>query len=207
MTILTKTRRTRVTKLDIAKAREEILAQPKLEKQTIEKLDTEPKWSKDKYYGLIYCDSYGWAWIADLKLENIPLGKTEEVIKILKDRQVDTEDVAQVLQAVQEFQAEKKNQSYHLDTRNGAVDNIGHAAKPHRITFKTNPQFLGLLDDLIKKGLGTPTIKRELKAEGYEVPYATLGRWIRKRRTSHPAARTATASFCRLTAGGALGDE
>jgi hypothetical protein len=182
MTVKTKTPRIRVTKLDIAKAREEILAQPKSVKQTIEKLDTEPKWGKDKYYGLVYCDSYGWAWITDLQLETICLGKTEEVTKVLKDRRVDTEDVAQVLQAVKEFQTEKKSQSYHLATKNGAGTVNGHGAKLHRITFKKNPQFLRLLDGLIKKGLGVPTIQRELRAKGYDVPYATLGRWVRKRR-------------------------
>jgi hypothetical protein len=64
--------------------------------------------------------------------------------------------------------------------KNGAVDNIGQAAKPHRITFKNNPQFLRLLDSLIRKGRGVPTIQSELRANGYDVPYATLGRWIRK---------------------------
>ena len=182
MTVQTKARRSRVTRLDIARAREEILAQPKPEKQTIEKLDTEPRWGKDKYYGLVYCDSYGSAWITDLQLETICLGRTEEVIKILKGRRVDAEDVAQVLQAIKEFRAEKKTQSYHLATRNGAVDNTGQAAKSHRITFKDSPQFLRLLDVLIKKGKGIPTIKRELKTKGYDVPYATLGRWIRKHR-------------------------
>jgi hypothetical protein len=182
MTIQTKVRRSRVTKLDIARAREEILTQPKPEKQTIEKLDTEPRWGKDRYYGLVYCDSYGYAWIADLQLDTIPLGKTEEVIKVLKDRRVDAEDVAQVLQAIKEFRQEKKNQSYHLATKKGAVGVAGHGAKSHRITFKDSPQFLRLLDVLIKKGKGIPTIKRELKTKGYDVPYATLGRWIRKHR-------------------------
>jgi hypothetical protein len=177
-----KARRTRVTKIDIAKARQEILTKPKQDKQTIEKLDTEPKWGKDKYYGLVYCDSYGYAWIADLQLETICLGETKEVIKVIKYRQVDAEDVAQVLQAVKEFQTENRSQSYHLAMRNGAVDNIGQAARSHRISFKTNPQFLRVFDHLIKKGVGVPTIQKELRARGYDVPYATLGRWIQKRK-------------------------
>ena len=43
MAIKTKARRSKVTKLDIARAREEILAQPKPAKQTIERPVTEPK--------------------------------------------------------------------------------------------------------------------------------------------------------------------
>src|SRR4030042_4885736 len=110
MTVKTKPGRSRVTKADIAKAREEILAQPKPVKQTIEKLDAEPKWSNDRWYGLVYCDSYGYAWIADLQLKDICLGKTDEVIKVLKDRKANSEDVAQVLQAIKEFRAENKSQ-------------------------------------------------------------------------------------------------
>ena len=182
MIVKTKSRRIRVTKADIAKAREEILTPPKLVKQTIEKLDTEPKWGKDRPHGLVYCDSYGWAWIADLQLKNVCLGRTDEVIKVLKDRKVNTEDAAQVLQAIKEFQTEKKSQSYHLATENGAGGINGHVAKSHRITFKNNPQFLRLLDGLIKQGFGVPTIQRELRTKGYDVPYATLGRWIRKRK-------------------------
>jgi hypothetical protein len=82
-----------MTKADIAKAREEILAQPKPEKQTIEKLDTEPKWGKDfwlsdrfpdNYGDNIHFDSYGFAWGLETNLEPYPLGKTEKVLAIIK---------------------------------------------------------------------------------------------------------------------------
>jgi hypothetical protein len=93
MTVSTKVRRSRVTKADVAKAREEILAQPKPEKQTIEKLDTEPKWGKDfwlsdrfpdNYGDDIYFDSYGLAWGLETNLESCCLGKTEKVLAIIK---------------------------------------------------------------------------------------------------------------------------
>jgi len=93
MTIQTKVRRSRITKVDIARAREEILAQPKPEKQTIEKLDAEPKWGKDfwlsdrfpdNYGDDIYFDSYGLAWGLETNLETCCLGKTEKVLAIIK---------------------------------------------------------------------------------------------------------------------------
>jgi len=93
MTVQTKARRSKVTKLDIARVREEILAQPKPAKQTIEKLDTEPKWGKDfwlsdhfpdNYGDDIYFDSYGLAWGVDEDLSSCCLGKTKKVLAIIK---------------------------------------------------------------------------------------------------------------------------
>jgi hypothetical protein len=93
MTVQTKARRSKVTKLDITRVREEILAQPKPVKQTIEKLDTEPKWGKDfwlsdrfpdNYGDDIYFDSYGLAWGTETNLESCCVGKTEKVLAIIK---------------------------------------------------------------------------------------------------------------------------
>lgn len=55
----------------------------------------------------------------------------------------------------------------------------------NRITFKDAPLFLSTLESLIAKGYGIPTIQNELRSKGYKVPYATLGRWVKKRRVSH----------------------
>jgi hypothetical protein len=50
--------------------------------------------------------------------------------------------------------------------------------------LKEDPLFLGSLDELISKEYGIPTIQKELKVKGYDVAYATLGRWVRERRAS-----------------------
>ena len=93
MTVQTKARRSKVTKADIAKAREDTLAQPKPVKQTIEKMDTQPKWRKDfwlssrypdNYGDDIYFDSYGIAWGIDANMENKCVGKTEDVLAIIR---------------------------------------------------------------------------------------------------------------------------
>ena len=49
-------------------------------------------------------------------------------------------------------------------------------------TFKKNPQFLGLLERLISRGLGIRAIRSELKTKGYPIPLRTLGRWVKERR-------------------------
>lgn len=54
--------------------------------------------------------------------------------------------------------------------------------KSVRIILKKDPLFLASLDELISKGYGIPTIQKELKAKGYDVAYATLGRWVKERR-------------------------
>lgn len=175
-----KPKRIRVTKLDIAKAREELYSLA--EKVDTVKVDSRPAQPTGKWHGLIYCSPEGLAWIADTRLQNICLGKAEEISLILRKRKVDTENVLQVLQAIKEFRAEKKTQSYHLHSGNNGSGITTGLQKSYRINFKKNPQFINLLDGLIKKGYGIPTIQRELKTKGYNVPYATLGRWIAKRK-------------------------
>lgn len=175
-----KTRRTRITKQDIARAREYLLKPP--EKKPLEDTEPTPKAASGRWKGSIYCTPEGWAWITDLRLELVCLGRADEVLAILKNRKVDPEDVAEVLQAVEEYRGQKKTQSYHSATKNSAGGMNGHGAKLHRITFKENPQFLRLLDGLIQKGYGLPTMQRALRAKGYDVPYATLGRWAKKRK-------------------------
>jgi len=87
-----------------------------------------------------------------------------------------------VLQAIKEFQSEFESQSYHLAMESHATPISTPPASPNRITFKGDPHFLASLNELIAKGYGIPTIQKELKAKGYDVAYATLGRWVKERR-------------------------
>jgi hypothetical protein len=75
-----------------------------------------------------------------------------------------------------------KSQSYHLATNNNTPSRVRRRRKSPRIILKRDPPFLASLDELISKGHGIPTIQKELKAKGYDVAYATLGRWVKERR-------------------------
>lgn len=77
---------------------------------------------------------------------------------------------------------ESESQSYHLATNNNTPSMVRRKRKTNRINLKKDPLFLASLDELISKGYGIPTIQKELKARGYKVPYATLGRWVKERR-------------------------
>jgi len=169
--------RVRITKAEIEKAKEKLLAGQKTTKK-----QKSVRTYKDFWYGLVYCDHQGLAVIATQDDNACILGKTEEVIKVLKEKKADKEDTMSILRAIREFEEEKRSQSYHLATENSATGTIPLVQKSNRITFKNSPLFLRLLDSLIAKGMGIPTIQRELKAKGYDVPYATLGRWINKRK-------------------------
>lgn len=180
-----KQRRTRVTKKDIETARRELLKQPKPIRPKVEQ--EAPRYKKDFWYGLVYCDSNGWASIVgktspEGAFEGVWLGKTDEIIPYLKSKRVDGENVDMVLQAAKEFWSEKKSQSYHLATNNNTPSRVRQKKGSHRINLKKDPLFLASLDELISKGYGIPTIKKELKAKGYDIPYATLGRWVKERR-------------------------
>jgi len=175
-----KKKRVRITRQDIEKARQE-LTQVKESPPVSPKAKEKPKWAKDSWFGLVYCDSYGHAWIDEF--EPVYLGKTDEIIPYLKSRGIDGENVAIVLIAVKEFRTEKKSQSCHLATKDDATPVKTNGANPNRATFKDNPRFLASLDSLIVKGYGTPTIQKELREKGYDVPYRTLGRWVNKRKS------------------------
>jgi hypothetical protein len=75
-----------------------------------------------------------------------------------------------------------KSQSYHLATNSNTPCVLRRKRKSHRINLRKDRLFLAHLDKLIFKGYGIPTIQKELRAKGYPVPYATLGRWVKKRR-------------------------
>ena len=180
MPVAVKPKRIRVTRKDIESAKRELLEQPKPIRPKVEVEG--PRYKKDFWYGLVYCDSNGYALIVGDELKGIWLGKTGEFIPYLKSRRIDGENVDMVLQAAKEFWSEKKSQSYHLATKGGANHNSIPPSKSHRITFRNDPQFLRLLEHLISKGYGIPTIQKELKAKGYDVAYATLGRWVKKHR-------------------------
>jgi len=92
MVTKTKTRRNRVSKAEIIKAREQLLKSAPV-KQTIEKMNTQPKWGKDfwlsdrfpdNYGDDIYFDSYGIAWGIDTDKQNKCVGKTEDVLTIIR---------------------------------------------------------------------------------------------------------------------------
>ena len=101
MPAIVKQRRTRVTRKDIESARRELLEQPNPIRA---KADVEaPRYRKDSWYGLVYCDSNGWASIVGDKLEGVWLGKTSEFIPYLRRNGIDGENAAEVLRAYGQF--------------------------------------------------------------------------------------------------------
>lgn len=101
MPAIVRQRRTRVTRKDIESARRELLEQPEPIRPKAEA--EEPRYKKDYWYGLVYCDSNGWASIVGDKLEGVWLGKTSEFIPYLRRNGIDGENVAEVLRAYRQF--------------------------------------------------------------------------------------------------------
>ena len=188
-----KTKRTRVTRDDIAKAREELLNQTATATDAVES-PVEERIPSGRWHGLVYCEPYSGAWIATFKdgeAVNVYLGEEKEVLRILRASDVNLDDPLAVLNTINQFRREKETASYHLRSENDGGAISIPSAKPHRIIFKNAPSFLALLDALIAEGAGVPTIRKRLREKGYNVPYATLGRWIKKRK----AGRKATSFF------------
>ncbi len=173
--------RIRITKAEIEKARNEILSASS--RTTAKK--AKPKWERkynNFWWGVLYCDHQGLAIIATPKDNDRILGKTEEILPMLKSRKVNKEDPQDIIKAVQQFQAENKNSSCHIASGKTLAGITTTPPKSNRATFKDNPAFLSILASLLTKGYGLPTIQSELKAKGYPVPYRTLGRWVQKRK-------------------------
>jgi hypothetical protein len=166
--------RTRVTRRDIERAREAILANGRVAKKA--KAPKIARKSVSRWYGLIFVDSYGGAWIND-----VFLGKVKEVLPVLRQHSIDLENSLAVLQAIKQFRSEIKSQSCHSNTKNDDTPIMIGSANFHRATFRNDPRFLASCEELISRGLGPPTIKKELKSQGYDVPYRTLARWIQQR--------------------------
>lgn len=179
-------RRVRVTSFDIAKAREELLSRPKVRSTK----PTELRYVRDKWHGLIYCDSYGWSWLTDRSLEMVCLGRTDEILLALQENRVDVNNSIGLFISLKGIQTEKKNHMCHSDTETSATLVNDHVQKSVCATFLTNRKFLKLLDDLIAEDYGILTIQSQLKSKGYEVPYRTLGRWVKERQVKHDYRRS-----------------
>jgi hypothetical protein len=144
------------------------------------KKQDKPKREKRDWYGLVYCDDNGYASIVGRELKGIWLGKTEDIIPYLRSKNIDGENIDLVVQASKEFWSERKSQSCHLATESCTPCPITLIEKPNRATFKNNPEFSRLLEHLVSEDQGIPTIQGTLKAQGYDVPYRSLGRWVKK---------------------------
>jgi hypothetical protein len=183
---------------------EEVRAKKKAEQKQAGKTPPEKK----NWYGLIYCDSNGYA-----SIDGIWLGKTEEIMPYLKKQKINGENINSVLAAVEDFRAEKKEgeilhkdfggpavsktQSCHSNTkieqpyisippqktnRATSEDTPQNLASQHPF-FKKDPELFKLLKSLTDRDIGTPTIHRELNEHGYAVPYRTVGRWVAQMRS------------------------
>ena len=179
MAVAGKRKRTRVTRKDIDLARQTLPVQPRSAKAKPER--EEPIYKKDFWYGLVYCDSDGYASIVGRDLQGKWLGRTDEFIPYLKSKGIDGENVDRVLQASHEFRSEKKSHSCHLATETSGRPMASGGQKTIVATLKKDPHFLASLDALISQGKGIRVIHSELRSKGYEVPKRTLGRWINKR--------------------------
>ena len=158
--------RVRITRAEIEKARQELLEQAEAEPTAKGKpTSTEPKYAKDFWRDGVYFDSYGSAWGLDENLNSICLGKTKEVLK-----------------RENPFSREKVNHSCHSKLKNGRPSISGAGAKSVVATFRKDPRFLRLLEQLISKDLGIRAIRSELKVKGYEIPLRTLARWIKQQK-------------------------
>lgn len=161
-TTKTKHRRIRITRNEIAKARES-LAQ---EQEPRRKEALCSKTPKGFWQDGIYCDPFGWAWGLAENLDSVCLGRTEGVLK--------GED---------SFQRGKDSDSGHSKLKNASTSTSGRPRKFIVASFKNSPHFLRLLVHLINSGLGIRVIHSELRAKGYEIPLRTLGRWIQRQKT------------------------
>lgn len=173
-----------------------------LEEIRAKKEAQQPPGKKD-WYGLIYCDSNGYASIIGKDCEGIWLGRTDEIIPYLKKRHITGERVDTVLGAVEDFRAEKQAELLQGDfggprvSENASCHLAMEKPQPYisipppktpratfsGITLKNDAKLCGLVKSLAKQDIGIPTIHRELSRQGYNLPYRTVGRWISKIRS------------------------
>lgn len=153
---------------------------------------------KKDWYGLVYCDSNGYASIIGKNCQGIWLGRTDEIIPYLRKRHITGERVDTVLGAVEDFRAEKQAEILQGDFEGPRVSksHSGHSATKKQqpyitdqgnnsvvATFRHDPQFLSLLKSLVVRDIGVRVIHSELLAKGYDIPQRTVTRWVAKIRS------------------------
>lgn len=172
-------KRIRITQAEIEKQRLALLNESKEIKP---KLTRERKYH-DFWWGTLYCDHQGLAVIATVQDNAMILGKTSEILPMLKTNKIDKEDPLDIIKTVQAYRSAKESSSYHLASGKTVAGTTTTTSNSNRIIFRDNPTFLKLLDELIVQGYGVPTIQWKLKSKGYNIAYATLGRWVKKRKS------------------------
>jgi len=162
----TQTKRIRLTRAEIQKAKQQLLEQAEEKTTTKQKpTATEPKYPKDFWRDGVYCDSYGWSWGLAENLSTICLGRTKDVLKRQRS-----------------FPSENESHSCHSKLKNDRPSISSGDRRFVVANLKNNPRFLKILRQLISKGFGIRAIRSELRAKGYEIPLRTLARWIKKRK-------------------------
>ena len=187
----------------VDKSIDEIKAE--LEEIRAKKEAKQPPPGKKDWYGLVYCDSNGYASIIGKNCQGIWLGRTDEIIPYLKKRHITGERVDTVLGAVEDFRMEKqadllqgdfsglrvtKNHSCHSAIKNEQPYISIPPPETHRATFsgislKNDAKLRGIFESLVKQDIGIPTIHKELAKQGYAIPYRTVGRWVSKARAGY----------------------
>ena len=101
---------------------------------------------KPGYYGLVFCDDYGWCWLADDSLQTKCLGKTEEVVPYLKKRKISGEDVDGVFKAIKTTPREKKMslQGQIITSEKSKISEGDGAIKVKRLTLEELRVNLGI---------------------------------------------------------------
>lgn len=162
-------KRIRLTKTEVDAARQKLLEE---ESSKAKSISRERKYPRDFWRDGVYFDSYGSAWGVDEKGNSVFVGRSKEVLKRRSS-----------------FPREKENYSCHSKLKNDAPGISSSAAKSIVATCRKDTHFLNLLGDLISKGYGIRVIRSQLKAEGYDIPLRTLGRWIKQQREGRNAGR------------------
>jgi len=147
----------------------------------------EPEPKKKDWYGLVYCDSNGYASIIGRDQKGIWLGKASEFIPFLKSRGITGENVDSVLSALEDFRAEQKNQEKTTKAKNSAPrvskTQSCHSAikkpqryisipppKPNRATFGNNAEILASQHPFFKKDQKLLEIMKSLCARDIGTP-------------------------------------
>lgn len=168
---------------------------------------------KKGWYGLVYCegeyasiagfDGQGiWLGRTDeiipyLKSKGINGENINSVIQTVEDLWEEQKNQEKPTKAKRGEPTVSKTQSCHSATKNPQPYISIPPQKSHRATFEDNarnlasqhpffkkdPRLLALLESLVKRDIGIPTIHREINEQGYAIPYRTVGRWVAQMRS------------------------
>ncbi len=199
-----KPRATRITEQELIEQKVRLLAESSLtdtgegvlKAKPAKKKSDKPAEKQDYLGSVFFLDGNAWL---DIDGDTRIIGTEKEVRAAIKMYEIDPNEPSRVKNALVRYRRENTSPSYQSVsdcpapcpiTPGVEINRIKCESTPPenrttRLRPKDDPMVINIIKDCISRDLGTPRTQEALQGQGYDIPYATVGRLIKKERENH----------------------